>query len=39
MLKTMILDCFSKTFNVIPRLSICLGLKVIEYVQRPQTEK
>ena len=35
----MILDCLSKTFKVIPLLFICLGLGIIEYVQRPRTPK
>ena len=35
----MILDCFSKTFKVIPRLFISLGLRIIEYVRRPRTVK
>ena len=35
----MILDCLSKTFKVIPLLFICLGLRIIEYVQRPRTPK
>ena len=35
----MILDGFSKTFNVTLLLFICLGLRIIEYVQRLQTPK
>ena len=35
----MILDCFRETFNVIPCLFICLGLRIIQYIQRPRTPK
>ena len=36
----MILDCASESFNVIPRLFICLGqLRIIEYVQSQRTAK
>ena len=36
----MILDSVSKSFNVIPRLVICLGqLRIIEYVQSQRITK
>lgn len=39
----MILGCFSKTFKVIPRLFacllVCLGLRIIEYLQSQRTTK
>ena len=36
---TVILHYVSKTFNVIPGLLICLGLRIIEYVQSQQPAK
>ena len=37
--QTMILHCVSKTFNVIPQLFICLGRRIIEYVQSQRNAK